>query len=130
MSHTTATASDVQDLLDTDLTASEIGPFLTAAQRFVTDRLEDEDIADATLTEIEKYLAAHIVTARDPRLTEAQRGDVRDRYQRDAETSEYLKIAIMLDTTGALEDEFGETRKVAFRMGAGYDDDLDLPASS
>lgn len=129
MSHTNATASDVQDLLDTDLTTSEIDPFLTAAQRFVTDRLEGEGVANATLTEIEKYLAAHIVTARDPRLTEAERDEIRDVYQRDAETSEYLKIAIMLDPTGELEDEFGDTRKVKFRMGAGYDDDLDLPAT-
>lgn len=129
MSHTNATASDVQALLDTDLTTSEIDAFLTGAKRWVTDNLEGEGVANATMTEIEKYLGAAFATSRDPRLKEAERDEVRDVYQRDEAQSEYLKIAIMLDPTGKLEEEFGGRRTVKFRMGAGYDDDLDLPAT-
>lgn len=106
MAHTNATASDVQDLLDTDLTTSEIDPFLTAAQRFVTDQLESEDIENATLTEIEKYLAAGIVTLRDPRLVSAQIDDVQESYQRETGSNEYFEIAAMLDPTGKVQARF------------------------
>lgn len=130
MSHTGATASDVQDLLNTDLTVSEIQPFLAAAERYVTDKLESESIPDATLTEIEKYLASGIVSgARDPTLTQESVGDVSVTYQRGGETPEHIRVAAMLDPTGQIKADFMGGSEVAFRVGEGYDDDLDLAVS-
>lgn len=130
MSHTNATESDVQDLLDTDLTTAEISPFLTAAQRFVTDNLESEGIANATLTEIEKYLAAFLVTSKDPTLVSASVGDASETYQRSSDAQDHLRVAAALDPTGQVKARFMDgSNTVSFRVSEGYDSDLDLPAS-
>jgi len=121
----------VKAILDTDLTASEVeDAFIPDASGWIDDNLTGKGIGSGTLTTIEKYLAAHFVTARDPRTTEEKLGDARERLQRDTKVSEYLKIAAGLDPTGTVEDQFmpGSGRpKVKFRVGAGYDSDLDLP---
>lgn len=130
MSHINVTASDVQDLLDTDLTVSEIQPFLAAAKRYVADNLEGEGVAGATLTEIEKYLASGIVSAsRDPTASSVSLGDASITYQRGGDHPEHIKVAAMLDPTGSIEADFMGGSDFSFRVGAGYDDDLDLAVS-
>lgn len=81
MSHTNATASQVQEVLDTSLTSSEIDPFLSAAQRIVTDVLEGEGYADDTLTEIERWLGAHFAAMRDQRVTSERVGTAQFDYE-------------------------------------------------
>lgn len=127
MPHTSATAGDVQDIMETSLNVSEIQPFLAAAQRFVADELENEGVSDATLTEIEKYMAAGIAaSARDPGVTQESVGDVSVTYQRSEDHQEHMKVAAALDPTGKVEARFLSGSEVSFRVGAGYDDDLDL----
>lgn len=80
MSHTNATGAQVLEILDTTLTASEIDPFLAAAQGIVTDLLED-DYEDARLTEIERWLAAHFAAIRDKRVSEEAVGTSQFKYE-------------------------------------------------
>lgn len=118
MSHTNATASDVQDLLNTDLTVSEIQPYLAAAERFVTDNLEGEGVKDATLTEIEKHLAAGIVAAeRDPTASSVSLGDASITYQRGGGVGEHFRIAKMLDPTGIIASALNREKAARWKTG-------------
>lgn len=116
MAHTRVTASDVQDLLDTNLTTAEIDPFLPAAKRFVDDNLEDTDIPDATLTEIEKHLAAGIVAGeRDPTASSVSLGDASITYQRGGTVGEHFRVARMLDNTGTLASLLNQRQSANWR---------------
>lgn len=124
-------AADVKNAIDTSLTDAQVSAFIDDASVVVDDIASaDATITSAKLTLIEKYLAAHFVTLRDPRLTKAALADVQESYQRDAEMTEYLKAAIALDPTGIIEDAFTDRPVFGFRVSAGYDDDLTkLPAT-
>lgn len=126
MARTTAAA--VVEILDTDLDTGQVNAFIATATAWVDHYLGDQGLGSTLLTEIEQYLAASFATARDPRLKSATIGDVSETYLRDGDP--YLKIAAKLDPTGTVETELMGTRAVSFRVGAGYDSDLDLPASS
>lgn len=81
MSHTNATAADVKEVLNTTLTVTDLKPFLTAAQGLVSARLEGEGYTDGELTEIERWLAAHLAAVRDPRVSEEGVGSSQFRYE-------------------------------------------------
>lgn len=125
------TESAVVLTIDTSLTTAQIEAFIDDASTFVDDiAAKDSTIPDAKLTLIEKYLACHLITLRDPRLTKAALGDVNESYQRDPKMTEYLKAAIALDPTGLIEGAFTDRPVFSFRVGAGYDADLTkLPAT-
>jgi hypothetical protein len=120
MARTTEAA--VRLAIDTDLTSDQVLAFIDDASTFVDDIASaDTTISSAKLTLIEKYLAAHFVTLRDPRLKASKIGDTSDTFQRDDEVSEYLKAAIALDPTGTIDDAFDDERnKFRFRVGTGY----------
>ena len=65
---TRAKEDEVIAILDTALTAAEIAPFCTTANIIVTNACSGAGYNDATLKQIELYLAAHLVTIRDPRI--------------------------------------------------------------
>lgn len=75
-----ATEAEVKEVLDTTLTDDQITPFLTAANVLVTDVLNGEGYGDATLKEIERWLAAHFVAIRDPQVAKEKIGDVDATY--------------------------------------------------
>lgn len=119
----------VELIIDTDLTEPEIEAFIDDASVWIDSHLDGEcgGLSDSALAVIEKYLAAHLITARDPRLKSKTRGDVSDSYQRDGSMSEYLKMAIALDPCGIIKDSFQPSpnqRSARFRVGAGYDPSL------
>ena len=126
------TVSAVQAIIDTSLTDPQIQAFIDDASLWVDTFLEGACTAltTAILTAIEKYLAAHLITARDARLKSGKFDDVAEAYQRDAVVSEYLRAAISLDPCGIVTEKFLEQEKrrpAKFRVGEGFDDDLDLP---
>ena len=126
------TVSDVQAIISTSLATAQVQAFIDDASLWVDTFLEGACTAlTATiLTTVEKYLAAHMITARDPSLTSAKWDKVSETYQRDGKTSEYLRAAIALDPCGIVSEKFLEQEKkrpVKFRMGEGFDDNLDLP---
>lgn len=124
--------SEVKLVIDTSLTTPQIEALIGDANLWVNEHLGGyTSLSAALLKAIEKYLAAHLITLRDPRLTRAQLDDVAETYQRDREVSEYLKTAASLDPTGTVKDELlGGSQKATFRVSEGYDDTLDLPGSS
>lgn len=121
-------APDLEKVIGTDLETEQIQAFLDDASRWVTVHLSaDTTFAATDLALIEKYLAAHFLTARDPRLTQGKWDDVSESFQRHKEVSEYLRIAIGFDPTGKVEGAFGppsSKSRVRFRFGDGYIDDV------
>lgn len=127
-------STEVGLIIETSLTSGQIDAFINDANVWVTNHLSGvcDDLTDAELKIIEKYLAAHLITLRDARLTSLKEGDISEKYQRDGKMSEYLKSAIAMDPCGIVADQFvhQDRAKLVFRVGSGFDDDLDLPASS
>lgn len=122
-------SSAVTVILETDLTTPQIDAFIATANAWVDHYLADKGLGATLLAEIEKYLAACFASARDPRLKSAKVGDVSETYLRD--DNPYCSIAARLDPTGTVETELMGERSVTFRVGAGFDDDLNnLPATS
>lgn len=124
MARTTEAA--VKLIVETSLGTTAIEALIDDASLFVDENLLGQGLSASLLTSIEKYLAAHLVTVRDPLLHSRRRDDITDTFLRDQ--NPYLKYAIQLDPTGAIEEAFAAEDKPSFSayVGAGYDDDLSL----
>lgn len=68
------TGAEVLEIFDTTLLASELTPFITAANLIVTDVLADAEYSDALEKEIERWLSAHLAAIRDPRVKQESYG--------------------------------------------------------
>lgn len=120
MARTTEAA--VKLAIDTDLASAQITAFIDDASAVVDDIASaDTTITSAKLTLIEKYLACHFVTLRDPRLRSSKVGDTTDTFQRDTQVTEYLQAAMALDPTGTVRATFdADKAPFRFRAGTGY----------
>lgn len=119
-------ASAVVTAIETDLTTTQVEAFISDASAWVDANLLGDSLSDTLLEKIEKYLTCHFITLRDPRMTQAAAGDVRENYQRDNSITEYLKAAMALDPTGKIADAFGDRAKkfrMTYRVGTGYADE-------
>lgn len=119
-------SSAVLSAIETDLTTDQVNAFISDASVWVDANLASDSLSDTLLEKIEKYLACHFITLRDPRLKDAAAGDVRENYVRDNSITEYLKAAMALDPTGKIADAFGDRSKkfrMTYRVGTGYADE-------
>lgn len=118
---TTETA--VKLVLNTSLTTAQIEQFIADASAWVDANLQGETGVTSTIAElVERYLAAHLITLRDPLQTERRRDTVTDTF--GLRTS-YLEFAAKIDPTGKVEEQFGKDRPgFGVYVGPGYDDDL------
>jgi hypothetical protein len=101
------TAAEVKEIIDTTLTESQIAPFITAANITITDILGATTVLSSDqLKEIERWLSAHFVAIRDPRISAEKIADASATYQGKTamglDSTTYGQQAKMLDTTGAL----------------------------
>lgn len=84
----------------------DLEPFLVAANELVTEVCADAGYSPERLELIERYLAAHFYTLRDPRPTSERAGPVEASYQSKVDlffkTSHYGQHAMVLDTAGGL----------------------------
>jgi hypothetical protein len=98
------TQQDVEAILDTDI--SDLSPFITAANLTVTKMLSGEDLSDDQLKEIERWLAAHFASIRDPRISAEKTGDAQVTYHGRSDLglnfTPYGQQVKLLDTTGNL----------------------------
>ena len=103
---TRVTDSEVREIIDIDVSITNITPFITIANLLVTDKLSNSGLSVEMLKEIERWLSAHFVAIRDPRVKSESIGGISTSYQ--GTTGEGLKStlygqqAIMFDTTGTL----------------------------
>lgn len=100
------TGIEVKEILDTALTEGEIAPFITAANLIVTDMLSSSALSTAMLKEIERWLAAHFVAIRDPRISREKTEEAEATYHGKSDMglnhTSYGQQVRLLDTTGAM----------------------------
>lgn len=113
------TVNDVKDVIETDVVDPQIRAFINTAHLMVEDLLTGEGLAENTLTEIERYLAAHLLTLRDPRPQQEKIGsEYSVTYQGKSgmglQSTQYGQMALTLDTTGKLAEASMALKQASF----------------
>lgn len=117
-------SSDVLDIVTTSLGAGSVDAHINVANRLVTNWLGSTDLTDETLREIERQVAAHLVSLQDPRNVEEGADGVRVKRERPTlgeglAGTPYGQTAISLDTTGTLAQLTDASQQTAFVYRAG-----------
>jgi len=104
---TRATTAEVLEIMDTTLSESELLPYLTSANVFVTQALASSGLSDDTLKEIERWMAAHFAAmTKERQAKEAGAGGAYIKYAGEWGTSlnatTYGQVAMGLDSTNTL----------------------------
>lgn len=101
---TTTTA--VELIISTTLTDPQIQAFIDTATLIVDANLLDKGLSTDLLTQIETWLAAHLLSMRDQRTSERRIGDVWFTYQGQTglglDATLYGQQVKLLDTSGTL----------------------------
>jgi hypothetical protein len=117
------TEHEVKEIIETTLT--DLSPFITAANLIVTQQCGGQSMAAALLKEIERWVAAHLVSVRErsERVTRVKIGEAEEQYSAPSAsklgvgdglaTSPYGQQALMLDYSGKLRD-LGKKRAVLY----------------
>lgn len=74
------TVNDVKAIFETTLGADNIEAFIRSANVVINDNLTGKGIADATLKELERWLAAHFAAHMDPVAGSEKIGDAQVKY--------------------------------------------------
>lgn len=69
------TENAVNAILDTSLELEDLTPFIETANIIVSARCSDSEYSDEELTEIERWLAAHLVCVKDPQIAKEKVGE-------------------------------------------------------
>jgi hypothetical protein len=125
--------SEVKEIIKTVLTELEVAPMITAANLLVTAKCSTAGYSSAELKEIERWLAAHFVSVRDPSgsVSEKKVGEASEKYQRGSkaqakealEGTPYGQQALILDYRGCLTD-LGR-KQVSIRAFGALNDESD-----
>ena len=76
-----STEAEVLELLDTELEAEQITPFLRMSNIVITKAIgSDEDYTEEERGQLECVLAAHLASIRDPRVVSETIGDAKATY--------------------------------------------------
>lgn len=141
------TKAQIEAIIEVDATVvpddAAMEPFILVANELVTERCTgaagpSTPYTDARLEMIERWLAAHFYTNRDPRVTDERAGGVSATYQSSVglgfDTSHYGQMAMRLDTNGGLAKLNEDTKKGRPRVRVvwpgTYPDDVDSTISS
>ena len=100
------TDAEVKEIIETTINTV---PFIIAANLLVTNTLGSTGLSAATLTEIERWVSAHLVAIRVRQATKEKIADAEITFEGNQTSmgkgllaTTYGQQAIMLDTTGAL----------------------------
>jgi hypothetical protein len=103
------TAAAVKAILkNSQLETTTVDVFITAASALVDNKLgTDTTLGSTLLTEIEKWLAAHMIASTLERTTSKEKvGDVSVEYtgkwEKNLESTPYGQMVVTLDTTGTM----------------------------
>ncbi|AUX08917.1 hypothetical protein AArcSl_1286 [Halalkaliarchaeum desulfuricum] len=88
-------------MLETELDDSALMAFISDAHNVVNRRCEPHTDDEEALADVETYVAAHLATAKEPRVS-ATSGAVTD-VELDADGDRYWHQAVLLDPTGRLD---------------------------
>ncbi len=91
---------DVEQILETELDSASLMTFIGDAHSLVNRRCEPHTDDESALADVEAYLAAHLATSKEPRVS-AISGAVTE-VEMDASGDRYWHKAVMIDPTGRL----------------------------
>ncbi len=132
MPHTRVETAEVKEILETNLKNDALEPFMLAANRIVEDILVGRTytkpdatvgtVSDATLKEVERWLAAHFAAMWDKRVESDKVGPGAFKYEGKTrlylEFTRYGQQAALLDPTGALKEVGSADAKPPFLYSA------------
>lgn len=104
------TPTEVKDVIDTELTAAQVDPFIATANTILnasSSVMTTGGVSTATMRKIETWLAAHLVAIRDPIADTEKIGDAQIKYVRgklgmQLESTPYGQTVLLLDNSGIL----------------------------
>jgi len=110
---TRTTAEDVKAIMDTDLTEDQIEPVVSSANVFVTAQLGASGLGVDLLTEIEKWVAAHMCSVGLDRQLQRGKGGSAEatyagNYDKGLQMTSYGQMACSMDPTGILAASGGK----------------------
>lgn len=94
------TATDVAEIFETSLEPSVLTAFVEDAHRIVEQRCGPYTDDQDALATVETYLAAHLATAKDPRISQGSHDGIQVAYEGSGER--YWHKAILADPTNRL----------------------------
>ncbi len=94
------TPHDVAEILETDLSSVDLQAFVSDADTVVERRCAPYTDDESELANVEAYVAAHLATAKDPRVSVASHESVDVELETDPHR--YWEQAVLLDPTGRL----------------------------
>ena len=94
------TGDQVKEIFDTTMTAEEMAPFISAAHASIGTRLDDS-YTEAEIFEIERWYAAELASARDPRVAKEDILGIKSEYVGSG-GSPYWEMVKKLDRDGIL----------------------------
>ena len=123
------TSTEVQEIIDTDLSVTGIDAYISAAEEIVTARLGDSTVLGTTqLKEIERWLTAHLIAMsnkdRGARDVDAE-GTLDARITYAGKTgmglnaTRYGQMVLVLDTTGEMASS--GSKKMFFEAVTSFD---------
>lgn len=92
---------DVAEVLETELDDAELMAFISDAHSVVNRRCGEHTDDEDTLADVETYVAAHLATAKEPRVSSTSHESVDVELDTDGER--YWHQAVLLDPTGQLD---------------------------
>ena len=99
-------ADEVKEIFETDLSDGQVNAFINTAHLLVAEEISNQGLSEDRLTEIEKYLAAHFSSLRDPRVSRETTGgysyDVQGRTDLGLDATLYGQQVKLLDKSGRL----------------------------
>ncbi len=112
------TYDEVQVIMDTVLSESELAAFIDMANLLVNENLQDESsMSDDVLKKVELNLAAHFACMKDPRPSSNRASSVSESYQYklglNLRNTQYGQAALMFDKTGILESITKGRKKIS-----------------
>lgn len=112
--------ADVRLILSTELEDAQVEAFILQASLWIDTFLVPScDLSDKILERIEANLAAHMIGAREPRVTSAKLQDMAVTYGKD-EGSQYARQAAALDPCGIIRQHFLGEKRAAYAVGKGF----------
>lgn len=108
--------TEVEALTGDAPSSIDVDVFIETAHTLVEEKLGDEGLSEALLTQIELYLAAHFLTLHPEMriLTEEDLGDARSKYAGDfgkfLEFTQWGQMVLVLDISGKMKET--DKRKV------------------
>lgn len=115
----TATVAMVKEVMDTNLSDADITAHINIASDLVTTALVSSGLGSTRITNIERYVAAHLIAMRDRLagqtsaewLSSEAKVEFSGKWGEALKSTNYGQTAIVLDTTGTLS-QMGAARAI------------------